>query len=151
MLLPLPRSKGGLGIIDLVCQSRPLLSNMLIGGFTPGQEIWKVLLLDRCSDCSPSLGAPWSKDVNWIFRESFRIPSSNRWEDKFIRTLFSAWKQVFPGLIDNKPKPKHYIEYLRKRVMWNLLFTISDGLVLGFRRWLSWGKMSEGPAKSVTT
>ena len=56
--ITLPRSKGGFGIIDLVDQSRALLSKMLIRGFTLGQEIWKVLLLDRCSNCSPRLGAP---------------------------------------------------------------------------------------------
>ena len=70
-VITLPRSKGGLGIIDPVDQSRALLSKLLVRGFMPGQEIWKVLLLDRSSDCFPRLGAPWSKDVNWIFRENF--------------------------------------------------------------------------------
>ena len=100
-----------------VDQSRALLSKLLIRGFTPGKEIWKVLLLNRCSDCSPQLGAPWSKDVNWIFRENFRVPAANKWEDKFIRTLFSAWKQVLPGLLRYKPKPKHYLENLRQRIV----------------------------------
>ena len=150
-VITLPRSKGGLGIIDPVDQSRALLSKLLVRGFMPGQEIWKVLLLDRCSDCFPRLGAPWSKDVNWIFRENFRVPSATRWEDKFIRTLFAAWKQVLPGLLRNKPNPKHYLEYLRQKIVWNPLFTTSDGFVLGSRQWLSWGKMTEGPAKTVQT
>ena len=69
-VITLPRSKGGLGIIDPMDQSRALLSKLLVRGFMPGQEIWKVLLLDRCSNCFPRLDAPWSKDVNWIFREN---------------------------------------------------------------------------------
>ena len=150
-VITLPRSKGGLGIIDPVDQSRALLSKLLIRGFTPGKEIWKILLLDRCSDCFPRLGAPWSKDVNWIFRENFRVPAANKWEDRFIRTVFSAWKQVLPGLLRNKPKPNHYIEYIRQRIVWNPLFTTSDGSLLGSRQWLSWGKMAEGPAKTVQT
>ena len=71
VIITLPHYKGGLGIIDLVDQSRPLLSKLLIIRFTSGQEIWKVLLLDRCSNFSLHLGAPYSKDVNWIFREIF--------------------------------------------------------------------------------
>ena len=31
------------------------------------------------------------------------------------------------------------------------MFTTSDGLVLGSRQWLSWGEMTEGPAKIVQT
>ena len=38
-VITLSGSRGGLGIIDLVDQSRALLSKMLIRGFTPGQEI----------------------------------------------------------------------------------------------------------------
>ena len=47
-VITLPRSRGGLGIIDPVDQSRALLSKLLVKGFMSWQEIWKLLLLDRC-------------------------------------------------------------------------------------------------------
>ena len=150
-VITLPPSTWGLCIIDPVDQSRALLSKLIIRGFTMGQERWIVWLLHRCSNFSPSLRAPWSKDANWIFRENFREPSSNWWEAKFIRNLFWPWKQVLLGLLHNKPNPRHYVEYLIRRVVWNPLFTTSDGLVMGSRQWLAWGKMSKGSAKLVRT
>ena len=57
-VLPLPRSKNGQGIIDPIDQSRALLTKLIIRGFTQGKEIWKGLMLDRCSKCFPRLGAP---------------------------------------------------------------------------------------------
>ena len=77
-------SKGGLGVIDLVDQRRVLLGKLIFRGFTPSHELCKVLLLNRCSECFPCLGASWSKDVSWIFRENFKMPSSHGWEDRFI-------------------------------------------------------------------
>ena len=133
IVITLPHSKGGFGIIDPVDQSRALLSKLLVRGFMIAWPLFRLLSSFRCS---------MLKDVNRIFRENFWVPLATRWEDKFIRTLFSAWKQVLPGLLHNKPNPKHYLEYLRQKIVWNPLFTTSDGLVLGTRQWLSWGKMT---------
>ena len=57
-VITLPCSTRRLGIIDPVAQSITLLCRLLVRGYTSGQEIWKVLLLDRYSNCSPRLGAP---------------------------------------------------------------------------------------------
>ena len=46
--ITLCHSKGGLGIVDPIDQTRALFTKLSIRGFMPWQEIWKALLLDYC-------------------------------------------------------------------------------------------------------
>ena len=69
----LPRSKGGLGIIDLVDQSRALLSKLLVRGFTSGQEIciiaWLMFRLLSTLWCPLVEGC--KLDIYGIFSSTF--------------------------------------------------------------------------------
>ena len=71
------------------------------------------------------------------------------WEHVIIRTILSAWNQVLPRLLHDAPT--RYEEYLRQRLIWNLHFITSDGLMLGSRHWLAWEEMVEGPRNSIRT
>ena len=45
--LVLPKSKGGLGLIDLGLQSQALLCKVLVRSLLPGNELWKRLIHNR--------------------------------------------------------------------------------------------------------
>ena len=45
--LILPKSKGGVGLIDLEDQSKTLLAKLIVRGKLLGTEIWKMLLKAR--------------------------------------------------------------------------------------------------------
>ena len=49
----LPKTKGGLGIIDPELQSQALLGKLVIRGLTPGEQMWKLLLQQGLSMCTP--------------------------------------------------------------------------------------------------
>ena len=51
----LPRSQGGLGIIDPLMQSRALISKCIIQGLFPGDEPWKSFLRHAVLHSTPSI------------------------------------------------------------------------------------------------
>ena len=51
--LILPKSKGGLGLIDPEDQSKALLAKLIVRGKLPGTEPWKMLLKARMQGFSP--------------------------------------------------------------------------------------------------
>lgn len=52
----LPRSQGGLGIIDPEIRSRALLATLLISGLFPWDKPWKLFLRSALFDCMPRYG-----------------------------------------------------------------------------------------------
>ena len=117
-----------------------MIINLIIRGFTPEQGVWE--------GCFPLLGVPWLKDVNWLFREILH-PMDGR--TNLFERFFLHGNKSLHGLLHNKPKPTHYDEYLRQCLLWNPLFTTPHGLVLGFRYWLAWGKITKAPDNSLKT
>ena len=54
----LPKSQGGLGLIDLESQSKAMLAKIIVRGQLPGSEIWKLLLKSRLEEMVPKDGGP---------------------------------------------------------------------------------------------
>ena len=52
----LPQAEGGLGVIDPELQSQALLGKLVICGLTPGGKMWKLLLQQGISSCTPCQG-----------------------------------------------------------------------------------------------
>ena len=143
----LPTSRGGLGIVDLVDQSRALLSKLVIRSLQPRDEVWKKLFVNRMYRCAPSIRKPWKDEVRWIFSKDIVIKSSKKWEDCFINGIWKAWKMVREGLAVKQPECEE--ELRRQPLIWNTNLSMGEGNLLGSRSKLAWGKMSTGPASSL--
>ena len=59
--ITLPQSKGGLGIIDPIKQSKALLAKLVVQSLLPRDEVWKKLLLNRMAKNSPMIWKPWKR------------------------------------------------------------------------------------------
>ena len=146
-VISLPTTQGGLGIIDPLDQSRALLAKLVVRGFMPGQECWKELLMRRCYECAPRNGAPWPDEVRWIFAKDFHLPSSRKWEDRFINGLFAAWARVKIGLCKMMPATED--EVARQPIVWNSNITLPSGQMIGSQPKLAWGKFATGPGRTM--
>ena len=65
--LVLPKSKGGLGLIDPGLLSQALLCKVLVRSLLPGNELWKTLIHDRSILWSPRLCGKWKSHKAWPF------------------------------------------------------------------------------------
>ena len=146
-VISLPTKQGGLGIIDPLDQSRALLAKLVVRGFMPGQECWKELFLRRCYECAPRNGAPWPDEARWIFAKDFHLPSSRKWEDRFINGIFAAWAYVKKGLCRKMPTTED--EVARQPIIWNANITLLNGQMIGSQPKLAWGKLAAGPGRSL--
>ena len=57
-ILIMPKSTGGLGIVDPVDQTRALLSKLVVRVLQAGTEKWKLMLKERIYTCAPIIGQP---------------------------------------------------------------------------------------------
>ena len=65
-----PTKRGGLGIIDPICQSRALMVKFIVRGLLPGTELWKTMLFSRVQQCVPKEGQPWPISFGWLFAKN---------------------------------------------------------------------------------
>ena len=144
--ITLPQSKGGLGIIDPIKQSKALLAKLVVQSLLPRDEVWKKLLLNRMAKNSPVIGKPWKEEMRWIFNEELQLKNSNKWEERFINGAWGAWKTIRKGLVRKSLEYKEDLD--RQPLTWNSIFRCSNGKMLGERLWLAWGQLADGPAQS---
>ena len=85
-----PLAEGGLGLIDLIEQSRAFLRKLMVKGLLPSSEPWKELLLQRIHASAPPSGGQWAPDVRWIFVEMRRSGLGRGWEDRFAVGILGA-------------------------------------------------------------
>ena len=57
------KNEGGLGLVDLVHQSKALLGKLLVRSMQPRPELWKVLLRNIADLWCPRDGGPWQAKV----------------------------------------------------------------------------------------
>ena len=127
-ILIMPKSTGGLGIVDPVDQTRALLSKLVVRGLQPDTEKWKLMLKERIYTCAPIMGQPWKKELRWIFYPWRRIPYTRRWEDNFINGVWRAWRKVREGLHPTKLNIEE--EFLRQLLTWNPRLLMANGQML---------------------
>ena len=94
----------GSGIIDPADQNRALLGKLIVRGLLPGDEPWKVLLLQRIQTRAPLTGGPWALETCWIFTEMRRTGLSRGWEDRFAMGILRAWELLRSGLTQREPQ-----------------------------------------------
>ncbi|MCO5556877.1 hypothetical protein L7F22_010431 [Adiantum nelumboides] len=66
--------QGGLGIIDPKMQSRALLTKLIVKGFFPGNEPWKMLLQSGLATVTPTYGVRdghvWTTGMRFMFSDA---------------------------------------------------------------------------------
>ena len=58
-VLVMPKSQGGLALIDPLMQYRALLKKFVVRGLLPGRDVWKGMLLNHLMQLSPKTGGKW--------------------------------------------------------------------------------------------
>ena len=58
-VLVMPKSQGGLALIDPLMQSRALLTKFVVRGLLSGTKAWKGMLLNQLMQLSPKTGGKW--------------------------------------------------------------------------------------------
>ena len=101
--LILPKSKGGLGLIDPEDQSKALLAQLIVKGKLPGTEPWKMLLKDRMQGFSPQTGGGWPENDRWMWVKECKLHTSRKWEDMFFNSLVTAWQAIRERIVYNTP------------------------------------------------
>ena len=96
--LTLPKSKGGLGLIDPENQSKAMLAKLLVRGLLPGNETWKMILQSRIEGLLPKNGGPWQPCIRWAFLKGGRVSTLKALEDRFLNSILIAWSAVKEGM-----------------------------------------------------
>ena len=73
-VLVMPKSQGGLALIDPLMQSRPLLTKFVVKGLLLGIEAWKGMLLNQLMQLSPKTGGKWLPSLKWMFLSYVQTP-----------------------------------------------------------------------------
>ena len=55
-VLIMPKSQGGMTLIDPLMQYRALLKKFVVRGLLPGRDVWKGMLLNHLMQLSPKTG-----------------------------------------------------------------------------------------------
>ena len=133
------KNQGGLGLVDPVHQSKALLGKLLVRSLQPGPELWKMLLRDRADLWCPRNGGPWKAKMWWLFSPDLKMKKPTSMEDRVARAIMMAWSSVREGLVLMHPKTLE--EQLRQPLFWNPRIRSEDGMMLGQKKYLPWGRM----------
>ena len=141
----LPRSQGGLGIIDPLMQSRALISKCIIRGLFPGDEPWKSFLRHAVLHSTPSLGGDWDPSYRFIFSDTALTPPRSY----FLRSILGVWHALRREII-------HRLSVLTKEfegqpLIWNPRVLDAEGCQLGLCTHIDWAAWANGPAASLQT
>ena len=115
--LILPKSKGGLGLIDPGFQIHAWLCNLLVRSLLPGNELWKRLIHNRSILWSPRLGGHWKPHESWLFCMDLKMRKSNRLADRTCMSVMKAWSMLRGHLSRIGPSTKP--EWMRQPLLWN--------------------------------
>ena len=139
----LPRSQGGLGIIDPEMQSRALISKCIIQGLFPWNEPWKSFLRHAVLHSTPVGGGDWTPSYRFIFSAAVLTPPRSF----FLRSILGVWHALRRDIIHRVPVLVEEIE--RQHVIWNPRVLDAEGRQLGLRTHIDWASWAKGPAASL--
>ena len=134
--LVLPKSKGGLGLIDPGLQSQALLCKVLVRSLLPGNELWKTLIHNRSILWSPRLGGQWKSHKAWPFCRDLKLRKSNRLADRTCMSVMQAWSMLRGHLSRNRPSTS--AEWMRQPLLWNETIHSPEGTMLGQSKRMPW-------------
>ena len=84
------KNHGGLGLVDLIHQSKALLGKLLVRSLKSGPELWKLLLRDKVELWCPRNDGPWKAKKWWLFSPGLKLREPTSIEDKVARTMMRA-------------------------------------------------------------
>ena len=134
--LILPKSKGGLGLIEPGVQSQSLLCKVLVRSLLPGNELWKTLIFNRSILWSPRLGGHWKPHKSWLFCMDLKLRKSNRLADRTCMSVMKAWDMLRGHLSCIGPSTN--VEWMHQPLLWNETLKSTEGKMLGQSKGMSW-------------
>ena len=134
--LVLPKSKGGLGLIDPGLQSQALLCKVLVRSLLPGNELWKTLIHNRSILWSPRLGGQWKSHKAWFFCMDLKLRKSNRLADRTCTSVMKAWSTLCGHLSQTRPSTS--AEWMHQPLLWNKIVQSPEGAMLGQSKRMQW-------------
>ena len=93
------KNQRGLGLVDLVHQSKSLLNKLLVQSLQLGPKLWKMLLRDRGDLWYPMNGGPWKAKMWWWFNPGLKLKKLASMEDMLARAIMRVWSSVREGLV----------------------------------------------------
>ena len=146
-VLVMPKSQGGLALIDPLMQSRALLTKFVVRGLLPGTEAWKGMLLNQLMQLSPKTGGKWLPSLKWMFLSDVQTPRRNLTSNRFLLGIVRAWDAIKTFL--HKQMPDTWDGWLNQPLLVYSIVKDFVGNVLGLRTRLAWGKLDNGPTTLV--
>ena len=141
-VLVMPKSQGGLALIDPLMQSRALLTKFVVKGLLPGTEAWMGMLLNQLMQLSPKTGGKWLPSLKWMFLSDVHTSRQNLTSNRFLLGIVRAWDAIKTFL--HKQMPDMWDRWLNQPLLANSLVRDSVGNVLGLRNRLAWENMTMG-------
>ena len=86
-ILTAPKSRGGLGLIDPLSQSKALLAKFVVQGLQPRNDCWKMLLRLWFAYFMPRKGANCPPQTGWILNMDLKPSFSRQLEDRFSASM----------------------------------------------------------------
>ena len=96
-ILTTPKSRGGLGLIDPLSQSKALLAKFVVRGLQPGNDCWKMLLRLHFAYFRPRKGVKWAPQTGWILNMDLKPSFSRQLEDRFSASMWKVWCDIRRG------------------------------------------------------
>lgn len=148
--LILPRSEGGLAIIDPEIQIRALLSKLIVRGLFPGNEPWKKFFSAALLTVAPSHGTrdghSWAAGMRFLFTDAPLTVSDT---SPFMQSILRIWSSMRAVLIRREPRCREEID--RQPLIWNSYIVDAQERQLGVRTHVDWARWDAGPASSMHT
>ena len=121
----LPIVRGGVKILDPLCQTSALLVKLLIRGMSVGYEPWKALVRYRVQQTQQSRRGKWSSNSNWIMNDrQIAKQGSVMWQG-----IMRAWNSIQSGI--EQQDPTTWAEIMRQPLYGNKLLTNELGIQWG--------------------
>ena len=134
--LILPKSKGGLGLIDPKLQSWAFLCMVLVRSLLPDNELWKILIHNRSILWNPQLGGHCKPHKSWLFCIDLKLRKSNRLTKRTCMSVMKTWNMLRGHLSQIGPSTK--AEWIHQPLLWNETLKLTKGIMLGQNKGMLW-------------
>ena len=139
--ITLPKSPGGMGLIDPWQQSKPSLGKFVVRRLRPDVGPWSKYLLD-CM-CAYTPRTDWLWRMRRFCLSNIQIPRFTGSEYKLINGILQEWKELPTSLV--QIPPSSHEARMRQPLIWNPRFRTFSWELFGQPTNLAWGKMASRP------
>lgn len=88
----MPKSKGGLGLLDPEEVLHALMAKWILRALIPGNSNLQILIRHKILQVQPTFSGRWPKSPNWIMLYKFKSTKGSKIWDRIIK----GWKSLSP-------------------------------------------------------